>query len=94
MSSDAIGTLTVTTTAQKLLSEAVRGASAQLRIVNTSNTTLYVAYGDLNGRQLTTANGEPIEPNGRLQLSGRLANKSVWGIHAGTGDKTARYQYA
>lgn len=88
------GPLSVTTTAQKLISGGSRSSRGTLIIQNESDVDWQLAFGDPNGAVLTTANGTTIKAGQTYVAEGRLAQRDVWFIHGGSGTKSGRYQYA
>ncbi|HSV73452.1 MAG TPA: hypothetical protein VLH79_06810 [Chthonomonadales bacterium] len=88
------GTLTVTTAAQKLISGGNRSSRGTLIIQNESDTDWQIAIGDPNGVRLTTSNGTTIKASQTFALEGRMAQRDVYFIHGGSGNKSGRYQYA
>lgn len=59
---------------------------------NTSDTTIYVAFGADNGPLLTTANGIPLVAGQTMGGDNTVPGLSIWAIHGGTGNKVLRVQ--
>lgn len=89
-----IGTLSVTTTAQTLISGGNRDGSGILIIENNSDTDWYLAIGEENIKSLTTSNGFTVKAGKFAVLDRKTGTRDIGFIHGGSGSKSGRYQYA
>lgn len=69
-----------------------RNGPRNLVLANTSDTTIYVAFGADNGALLTTANGIPLAAGLIFGGDNTLVPQDVYAIHGGSGNKVLRIQ--
>jgi len=64
-----------------------------LTVQNQSDTTMYIAIGDLNAASLTASLGLILNVGDSLSLSPPQSTLKVSAIHGGSGNKVAHWQH-